>query len=50
MVIKEWDLVNLTCVRSMQGHKGTVNDIKVNDIKSSLSQMAQNTLIYYLNP
>ena len=26
--VKEWDLKTLVCVRSLQGHKGPVNDFK----------------------
>ena len=27
--MKEWDLLTLTCVRTLQGHKGPVNNISV---------------------
>ena len=31
MTIKEWDVNTLACIRTLQGHKGPVNDFKVSD-------------------
>ncbi|KAI0224248.1 hypothetical protein LSAT2_024736 [Lamellibrachia satsuma] len=29
MTVKEWDLLGMTCVRTLLGHKGVINDFKV---------------------
>jgi len=29
MTVKEWDLLGMTCVRTLMGHKGIINDFKV---------------------
>ena len=29
MTVKEWDLLGMTCVRTLLGHRGVINDFKV---------------------